>query len=512
MDRTNEQGWRSTFAGMTSIGTWIGRHLFSIGFVIYGITAWFSEGYHHPDEHFQIIEFANYRLGRTPVADLPWEFAAEIRPGLQPMLTYGFLRAAEALGLTHPFTQVFLLRLLTGWLCLWVFFQWADGLSAALNDDRVGRGLRWAVVFLWFMPYLSVRFSSENLAGLALWSGMLLVLKRNNKGLLLAGVLLGLSFFLRFQMAFSLLGLGGWLAWQWLAKKPSRLTSGQMGLLLMGGFIALGLGIASDGWLYGKPVFTAYNYFTANILENKAADWGVSPWWFYFAQAVITAVPPVGVVGLILAGVGFWKHRHHALVWMFIPFLVAHLVVGHKEMRFLYPMVLPVLIAAVWGLQGGWNADDTGFRTRIRAGNRLPRLILAVGWAAVVINFVLLPVRCLLAAQEAIPCLHFLYQTSKSTPHVVFATEASPYHLVGLEMHFYRSPNVQTVVVESFNEIEPAADVLLFSRKLTLETAPQGIQSERVYAYLPEWILQFNPNNWQSRSRIWSVHRFRMDR
>ena len=500
------------FCRMKSIRTWIGRHLFSIGVVIYGITAWCSEGYHHPDEHFQIIEFANYKLGRTPVADLPWEFSAEIRPALQPMLTYGFLQAAESLGLTNPFTQIFLLRLLTGWLCLWVYFQWSHWLALALNDDRVGVWLRWAVVFLWFMPYLSVRFSSENLAGLALWSGLLLVLKRNNKGLFLAGILLGLSLFLRFQMAFSLLGLGAWLGWQWGAKKPLGLAPGQMGRLLVGGLIALVLGIASDGWLYGKPVFTAFNYFTANILDNKAAQWGVSPWWYYFTRAAFTAVPPISIVGLILAGIGLWKHRSHALVWLFIPFFIAHLVVGHKEMRFLYPMVLPVLIAAVWGWLSLWNADDTdAAQTRIRADGKWHRFIAVVCQVAIVINFVLLPVRCLLAAQEAIPCLRFIYQVSKNAPLAVYAVETSPYRLVGLEMHFYRSRNVQTIVVESFNEVEPAADVLLFSQKLMLETSPQGIQSERVYTYLPHWILQFNPNNWQSRSRIWSVHRFIMD-
>ena len=37
----------------------------------------------HPDEHFQILEFAWARAGRAPVEGLPWEFAAKIRPTLQ---------------------------------------------------------------------------------------------------------------------------------------------------------------------------------------------------------------------------------------------------------------------------------------------------------------------------------------------------------------------------------------------------------------------------------------------
>jgi len=56
--------------------------------IIYCFTAYNSSGFHQPDEHFQIIEFANYKLGNTKPQDLSWEFKAEIRPTIQPALTY----------------------------------------------------------------------------------------------------------------------------------------------------------------------------------------------------------------------------------------------------------------------------------------------------------------------------------------------------------------------------------------------------------------------------------------
>ncbi len=486
-------------------------YLFLVGLVVYGFTAWFSEGYHHPDEHFQILEFANFKLGRSPVTDLPWEFAAQIRPGLQPMLVYGFIRVAEALGLDNPFTQVFLLRLLTGWLCLWVYFQWAGWVSTISGDARLGWWLRIAVVFLWFVPYLSVRVSSENWAGLVFMIGLLGLL-RGGVGTFIAAFCLALSFFFRFQMGFVLLGLGVWMGWQWQQNTSSRPTLAQVGQMLAGGLVAVALGIWADAWLYSKPVYPAYHYFAANILENKAAQWGTSPWWFYFAQSLLTIVPPVSLVLMALLGLGAWRERRGALVWCFIPFLLAHIAVGHKEMRFLYPMLLPVLILVVQGL-GHWNLGAIGGGVRQSRPNRLQVLFRAICWMAVVVNFLLLPVRCLLAAQESVPHWRFLYgyAAAESEPVVVFSQEKSVYNVVGLEVHFYKSPKVQPLVVQRFDldtlglALRPRH--LLFSPKLKLQNPPAGLPTECIYTYFPEWVLRFNPNDWQRRSRIWSLHR-----
>ncbi len=498
------------------------RHLFLIGLAVYALTAWRSEGYHHPDEHFQILEFANFRLGRTPAADLPWEFAAQIRPGLQPLVAYGAIRLAEAAGIDSPFVQIFLLRLLSGWLCLWLYFQWAKRLEADTSDPSVGHWLRLAVVFLWFVPYLSVRFSSENWAGLAFGGGLLLLLyvsPPNGGGVgggvaatrlqrIAAGFLLGLSFFLRFQMGFALLGLGAWLVWQFWSQKRLGQMLAPMAWLVTGGLAALALGIWADAWLYGKPVCTACNYFTANILENKAANWGTSPWWYYPVQSLLTAVPPVSLVLLTLLFLGLWRARTSALAWSFVLFLLAHTAVGHKEMRFLYPMLAPILVLAVQGL-AAWarSADGTVW-------SNTNRLVRAVWVVALVVNFLLLPVRSLLAAQESVPYFRFLYGYAavQPKPLVVFSKEKSLYNVVGLDMHFYRAGYVQNRVVDTFVAdtllVAPAPSRLLLAPKLTMQDTLPGLHTERIYTYFPDWILYFNPNDWQSRSRIWSVHRY----
>jgi len=488
------------------------RLLFLIGMAVYALTAWRSEGYHHPDEYFQILEFANYRLCRTPADGLPWEFAAQIRPGLQPMLAFGAIRLCEATGISSPFDQAFLLRLLSGWLCLALFFLWAKHLES--DGLRQGTWLRLAALLLWFVPYLSVRFSSENWSGLAFGSGLLLLLSaagKRHSGFLwfaAAGFLLGLSFFFRFQMGFALAGLGAW--WVFRSWKPNTraLTPlwTSLAALLSGGALAAALGIWADAWLYGKPVFTAFNYFHANIVQDVAASWGTSPWWYYLLETFLTAVPPLSLVLLILLVLGVWREWKSALVWCLVPFVLAHTAVDHKELRFLYPMLLPVLVLAVQGL-GVWST----------AGNIPARVIRSarIVWpVALGLNFLLLPLRSLLAAQDSAPYYRFLYDYAATQPGpvVVFSREKCLYESVGLPVYFYCSPNVQNHVVGAFQSgpllAEPAPTRLILSPNLTLPDTLHGLRTERIYTYFPDWILWFNLNDWQSRSRIWSVHRY----
>jgi len=472
------------------------RYLIITCILVYTVTAWFSEGYHHPDEHFQVIELANYKLGRSPAADLPWEFEARIRPGLQPALTYAIIRAAEFAGIQNPFIQAFLMRLFSGWLCLWLYFKWAKRLDE--SEPKAGNYLRWAVLLLWFMPYLSVRFSSENMAGLSFAAGALFLLEGLEKRparLLWAGFLLGLSFFFRYQMGFALLGTAAWLIWH-LYRSGKLIQS--LGLPFAGFAVACVLGFGSDIWLYGENTFAPYNYFISNIVDDKAAYWGTSPWWYYLSQTVQTAVPPISILILLFLGLGAWKQRTHVLVWSLLPFLLAHFAVGHKEMRFMYPMLLPVLLLSVWG----WLEMERLLSGRPVAQRWSRRFFIF----ALVINCLLLPVRSLLAAQESVACFRFLYNYALEEPVLVYSHKKLLYEAVGLNMNFYRSPTIQNRMYVDIKAKKIPEGALILSQDLQLKNPPADAVTERMYAYFPDWILNVNLNDWQSRTRMWSLY------
>jgi hypothetical protein len=50
------------------------RTVFLSAMLIYAISAWFSTGFYHGDEHFQIIEFACHKMGSVSQDQLAWEF------------------------------------------------------------------------------------------------------------------------------------------------------------------------------------------------------------------------------------------------------------------------------------------------------------------------------------------------------------------------------------------------------------------------------------------------------
>src|SRR3954468_228182 len=82
------------------------------------VTAWFSQLFYFPDEHYQILEFLSWKLGITPASELPWEFSARVRPWLQPLLYFLVAKPLILLGVKDMFTIVFVLRLATGLFCL----------------------------------------------------------------------------------------------------------------------------------------------------------------------------------------------------------------------------------------------------------------------------------------------------------------------------------------------------------------------------------------------------------
>jgi len=84
--------------------------------VIYLIAAWFSEGYAHADEHYQILEFAAYHIHHYPYI-YPWELTAQIRPTLEIWIVIWLYKIAMLLSWQiNPFMLAFLTRALTGCL------------------------------------------------------------------------------------------------------------------------------------------------------------------------------------------------------------------------------------------------------------------------------------------------------------------------------------------------------------------------------------------------------------
>jgi hypothetical protein len=477
------------------------RDLFIAGIVIIIVTAWFSVGYHHPDEHFQVWEFAKYKLGESPLGDLPWEYHARMRPGMQPLLAYGMVLISRWVGIEDPFVQVFIMRLLVGLAAFWVYWCWVGRLSGAMRDG--GRMLRLGLVFFWMMPYLNVRFSSENMSAVTFLGGLLLIFpkveQKSGTILFFAGLLLGLSFFFRYQIAFAGIGLGAWLLLR------GQLRGRHWVLLLLGALVATVLGLLSDYWLYGEWVLAPYHYFTQNIVENKAAGFGTSPWWWYFTEMPVLMLPPLSLFLFWFMGVGIRRHSGHVLVWCLVFFVLGHVLVGHKESRFLFPFLFPMFCLAAMG----WD-DYVG------RGHRLPEWLRRVLYGSLVLNGICLVLRSIYPANDIMVFTRYMRSYSVEHPgtRVYWERKGDPMK-EGLVLNFYQRPWMEVVLKDSLvgiNDSGPsgprAGDLVLFKTRQS-EIALGGQRMEEAFRLYPDWLLRNDWNGWQGRTRIWSVYRVR---
>ena len=150
----------SFFRGITP------KYIILTGCLFTLLFAFFSNEVYHPDEHFQILEYAHMKLFGTPVpAELPWEYILMMRPGLQPMIAYGLGWLLDAGGIYSPYLLFSLLHVLSGALSIVSVLAFYRAVRGALSGPSEEKWLLLLSFFLWFMVYLHVRFSSETFSG-----------------------------------------------------------------------------------------------------------------------------------------------------------------------------------------------------------------------------------------------------------------------------------------------------------------------------------------------------------
>ena len=439
------------------------RIIFAIGIVISVLMAWNSEGFYHYDEHYQIIEFAQYKAGKAVPEGLAWEFHEKIRPGLQPFFAYLVLKASYSMGFNNPFQIAFLLRLMSLALSLFVAYHFGKWISKESELDKASNLFWILTLFFWCSSFLMVRFSSENFGGLAFVSGIILLSGSGKRNYVLAGVLFGLAFQFRYQMAFAVIGYLGWFLIQ--RKYSLKIWS----WILSGGIMATLLGLVLDYWLYGSWQFTAINYFTSNIIDDKASDFGVSPWYFYFKSLFLSLGPILNVVAIILLVCGVVLWRNHPVVWSLILFFIGHVVVPHKEMRFMFPMWYVFLgLISFAGIH-------------LYHQFKLKRLILIpVLSVLVLINLLLFFYRVSTPAHKYMPYFRYVYEKAKNTREVqMYYDGFNMYGPYGLRITFYRPGNlVQLPLDEPSTLGQPlVSNNLFFQRGVMDEKYRRSIQS-----------------------------------
>jgi hypothetical protein len=301
-----------------------------------------DDGIYWPDEIHQSLEPAHRLVfGYGLVA---WEFSEGARNWAFPGFIAGLMRATAALGADSPHLYLTVIR----------FVFVALSLGAAVGIYRVARiwgaseeaAATGTAVWALAAPaiYFAHRAMSENAATVAvIWAvAFLLDPRASRRSTWLGASLLGLSVLFRIQVGVLAIGALAVLA----ARRDWRRLLEALAVLGIWG-VAYGAIDAltwndAPGAAYGGWFHSALLYLRFNLIEGRAADWGVSPP-HYYAEFLFRAMPVIAAclaIGL-LAGLRYAT----AVSALALLFLAAHSAVPHKEFRFILPM-LPLAVAA----------------------------------------------------------------------------------------------------------------------------------------------------------------------
>ena len=319
------------------------RNSFLIACVVYLFSAYHSIGFYHADEHYQILEFANMKLGNSPAEELPWEYDKKIRPVVQVSFAMVVIRSLKQISITSPYTQALVLRCITALLILLTSTFFIRKTRYLFTDLKQEKWYILSSYFLWFLPFLSARFSSEIWSGVFfLWMISLYLEKDISKrNVFLMGFLAAVSFLFRFQIAFALFGFFSWLFFM-------RIESKRFYLKYITAFImVLIFGFLLDSWFYETLTFTPFNYLNEFISTNDKSNYGASPWYYYLEKTITFPRLFIGIPLFISLLFFFIKNPKNMFTWILVSFLFFHSIIGHKEERFMFPMVfmLPLILS-----------------------------------------------------------------------------------------------------------------------------------------------------------------------
>jgi phosphatidylinositol glycan class B len=439
--------------------------------------AYFSAGYQNSDEHFQILEFLGAYLGRSAWSALPIEYVRTVRPWFQPFLYWLPIRALMSAGISNPFVWAGAARLLSA-LIGWVSVVALVGcVPLWIRDPRWQKIAVITLALTWYLPALHARHSSENLSGALFAIGLCGMVRWASRrdAFLAGGLLWGLAFEARYQVGFMV--AGGCL---WLALIARRRFS-QLSLVALGIFCAVGFCTYLDFLGYGHWTFAPWNYFHFNLIEGYASVTDTSPWWDYFRRIWTETWPGLGFVcltGLLV----FWVlEPKHPLTWSTLPFFAVHVVIAHKETRFLFPLAHVATLCLVIALSA------------LRIDSKVkPWVFKTVAWPLIGLNAVGLAA---FTFWPAAPTMRFYSEVyDRATRGELKALRYSvqdPYLIGGIPMYFYRPAGLALLPTEN----SPAAGNFFYATPGRIAPSLKG-RCEVLRRSLPDWELLKRLNNW----------------
>ena len=457
------------------------KSLFILSLLMTVIASYLSKGFLHPDEQYYAIDFAAYKVGLIDNLTT-WEYQTKLRPWLLPAIFAPFLSLFKSLSFS-PFTMAWLLRLLSGVISWWALVRFNKKLKDFFPGSISYNIFVFFTHFSFFCFFMQVRANSENWSTAFIIFAVSLLIRKAPylSDYIIGGLFMGLAFSIRHQSGLICLGFGLWL----LIVKQVGIKK-WFGTFVPSILLGVGIGVLVDSWGYGEFTFTPYNYVYQNLILDKISQFGTSPFYSYVLWTLKDLTP----LWFLVMFIGFWRiiifentDENSWVIWSVVPFVVVHLFIGHKELRFLYP-VAPFLL----------YAGAHFFHERKVTLEPVRKYFYKT---TVFVNFFLLLFVLFKPAYTPLGLYQYLYENFPSDTTVKVFPNTNGSH-ANLEMPFYKRENLSLIP-----ETGMVKDGLYLTTKYKELDHFTGSRCERLYSTYPNWLFKFNFTNWLSRSSIW---------
>lgn len=452
--------------------------LIPLAIVVYGLAAFNLTGYYHPDEHYQIIEFAQLKLGNISEESLAWEYKYGMRPSLQPWIVYLIQRLTN---ISNPYILTLVLRCIAATLAIYSIIKVNKAFCHTIKTLPIAFLLS-VSFFLWFLPYINVRFSSENLAGLMFLLAVSYVIGRNKKtsgDLFLCGVYLALSFLFRFQAAAMIAGLLLWLL------IVSKTMMKDIIVIILGSTAIIIFGTILDYFFYGYWTCSFWVYFKVNIINDVASKFGTMDAFQYLTNLTQELITPFGVL-ILFSYIFLLIHNSKSfLIWCTLPFVILHLIIPHKEIRFLFPIanLIPMIIV---------SAADIILKNRediwIKINSRWKVIGQFILVSLIPLNVILLAISLFSPPQNGkIAIAETLSKSAEKEKVSLYGLESNnPYKpYTFLNQSFYNQNNLSFTKIESYESLSKSKSnknrLLIVQRKDLSNTYLQSYLNNSAY-------------------------------
>jgi GPI mannosyltransferase 3 len=462
-----------------------------ISFILHLFLPYTNIGYYSMDEHFQILEPLAYKLElRNQINDI-WEFEASIRPWIQIYFYYYIVLILIKLSITDPFIWIYAIQLVVsiiGFISTYLIYKLCLS-QKIITQNNYNSYFFFLSIFILF---IHIRTSSENLSISIFIFGIYFIFnflkdeKNKMHSLILSAVFFGLSILIRFQMMFLVLPFYLWLLTFRSSKFIPFISFTIISLLLL-------IGLFVDYFGYGFFNNTYYKYYYYNIVLGIFDNFGVKSWWFYFSNLIINFFPPIGLFILLGLFLFILKLPKSFISWIVIFNLVLFSYLGHKEIRFIFPILIfsPIFLIFFFNF-----LEDKNFY----------KLSKYLKITIIIFNLIFITL-LLFPAERQIHLYRYIYYNLNNND--IFYLKENPYIIDGLEPKFYVQSLIDIKEV-NINDLDNFINTntninIITNRYEYFDDIINGHNScKKIFTTYPEKLMLLN-KNWKKRNMNWFI-------